>query len=185
MQIEEIILKNHNLIYLVLKQLHLYSKIDEFYDIGLIGLVKGVKTYNPKLKIKESTYLTKCIKMEILQELRKQSSMKRGRGYMTLSLDSEEYSTEEGNTCSLLNAIPNDVCIEDDFIKKETIHEIYKCIELLEPRERFIVYSTYGINGFKHLTQEELSKKLKCSQANVSRLRSKAICKIKQKMKGW
>lgn len=185
MNVEEIILKNHNLIYLVLKQLNLYSKLDEYYDIAVIGLVKGAKAYNPSLNFKESTYLCKCIKRELLHEIKKQSCIKRGHGYLTLSLDSEEYSTKEGTTSSLLNSIPNDVCIEDDFIKSEKLKAVYKCIETLSPRERFVISSAYELNGFKHLTQKELSKQLKCSQAQVSRIRSKALSKIKEKMKEW
>lgn len=33
---EELILNNQNLIYVVLKKLHLYDRLDEFYDIGMI-----------------------------------------------------------------------------------------------------------------------------------------------------
>jgi len=185
MTVEEIILNNHNLIYLVLKQLNLYSKLDEYYDIAVIGLVKGAKTYNPNFKIKVSTYLCKCIRMEILTEIRKQHSVKRGVGCTTLSLDSEEYATKEGKSSTLLDAIPSNTCIEEELINETQLKEIYKCIESLDTRKKFIIYSSYGVNGYECLTQQKIAAKLKCSQAQVSRIRSKAISEIKEKMKEW
>lgn len=185
MTVEKLILNNHNLIYLVLKQLNLYSKLDEYYDIAVIGLVKGAKTYNPKLKIKASTYLCKCIRTEILAEIRKQQSVKRGVGCTILSLDSEEYSTKEGNSSTLLDAIPSNTCIEEEFIIEEKLREIYRCIESLDARKKFIIYSSYGVNGYEYLTQQEIAVKLNCSQAQVSRIRSNALSELKEKMKEW
>ena len=41
---------NIKLIYFVLKQLNMYNKdgIEEYFDLGMIGLVKGTRTYKKK-----------------------------------------------------------------------------------------------------------------------------------------
>ena len=54
---EKLILDNINLIYMVLKKYNLYNQLDEYYDIGMIGLVKGANTYSGDKGYKTSTYL--------------------------------------------------------------------------------------------------------------------------------
>ena len=75
---------NLNLIYFVLKQLNMYNKdgIDEYFDVGMLGLVKGLKTYSES-KGAVSTYLVKCIRNEIGIELRNQRADKRNKGHIS------------------------------------------------------------------------------------------------------
>ena len=63
---EKLILDNINLIYMVLKRYNLYNQLDEYYDIGMIGLVKGANSFSEDKGYKVSTYLTSCITYEIL-----------------------------------------------------------------------------------------------------------------------
>ena len=49
----KLILENINLVYHILKKMGLYDKLDEYYDIGIIGLVKASKKYDKsKVKLK-------------------------------------------------------------------------------------------------------------------------------------
>ena len=68
---EKLVLDNVNLIYLVLKKLGLYNNHEEYFDLGMIGLVKGAKTFNKELGYNASTYLYRCIYNEIYCHLRK------------------------------------------------------------------------------------------------------------------
>ena len=52
---EKLILDNINLIYMVLKRYNLYNQLDEYYDIGMIGLVKGANTFSEDKGYKVST----------------------------------------------------------------------------------------------------------------------------------
>ena len=61
--------RNIKLVYRVVN-LHFGGNPD-LYDVGMIGLVKGAKSYDPT-KNKEANYLCKCIKNEILLFLRKE-----------------------------------------------------------------------------------------------------------------
>ena len=60
---EKEIFENENLIYFVLKQKNLSP--EEFYDLGMIGLIKGIKSFDPSKGYARSTYLVACIKNEI------------------------------------------------------------------------------------------------------------------------
>ena len=79
---------NINLIYFVLKQLNIYNKdgIDEYFDVGMLGLVKGLKTYSESKGV-ISTYLVKCIRNEIVMELRNQKANKRNNGVKPISIN--------------------------------------------------------------------------------------------------
>lgn len=44
---EQMILENLNLVYFILKQMGLYKDKEEWFDVGIIGLIKGIKGYNP------------------------------------------------------------------------------------------------------------------------------------------
>lgn len=66
----QMFLRNERLIYLAIKRLNLISMDDDFYDIGLIGIAKGINTYDKSKNIKESTYLYKCIYYEIVKYIK-------------------------------------------------------------------------------------------------------------------
>lgn len=97
----KIVLENQKLITYAIKQCHLQKQYDEFYDIAMIGLVKGAKNYNENLEIALSTYLIKVIKNEILQELRKKTSEKRKTDINVVSINKEISSDKQGNSLTL------------------------------------------------------------------------------------
>lgn len=68
---EQMILENLNLVYFILKQMGLYKDKEEWFDVGIIGLIKGIKGYNPDYGLALSTFVCRCIKNEILIEIRK------------------------------------------------------------------------------------------------------------------
>lgn len=75
--INDIMSEHIKLVYLAYNKLdknyYVIKEKDELYAVGLIGLWKGVKTYDKTKKIKPSTYLYRCIKNEMLMFLRGQS----------------------------------------------------------------------------------------------------------------
>ena len=46
----ELIENNINLVYHVIKQLGLYNKLEDYYDVGLIGLVKAAKNFDEDMR---------------------------------------------------------------------------------------------------------------------------------------
>lgn len=169
---DKLISENINLIYFVLKKLNLYNRCDEFFDIGMIGLIKGIKNFNPELGYKVSTYLCSTIRNEILMSMRKKE-------LPTISFDDIIATDPNGNELTYHEITPSDVDIEKSIIEKEEIKLVYKCIDKLKDKEKFIICSLYGVNNHKQLTQSEIASKLNISQAQVSRLKNKTIAKIK------
>lgn len=179
---EKLILDNINLIYMVLKRYNLYNQLDEYYDIGMIGLVKGANTYSRDKGYKASTYLTSCITNEILAYKRKQSMQKRGNGIQDISIYTQ--INDNGKELYLLDIIPSKENIEDNIIKKERLELIYKEMFKLSERDKFIICSAYSLLGYKELTQIQISKKTNITQAQVSRIIKKFIKECKEKYNG-
>lgn len=54
----------------------------------------------------------------------------------------------------------------------------------LSERDKLIICSTYGLLGYKELTQIQISKKTNITQAQVSRIIKKFIKECKEKYNG-
>lgn len=168
---EKIVSDNINLIYMVLKKYGLYRKLDEYYDVGLIGLIKGVKTFDDSKGYSISTYLVRCITNEVLAYQRKMTMKKRGGGIKDISI----YTPINEEEKELLEVIPSNEDIEENIIKKEQLEMIYKEISKLSDRDKFIICSSYGLLDHKELTQYETANKLGVGQSTVSRVIKKFI----------
>lgn len=165
---EELITKNINLIYVVLKKYHLYGDLEEYFDIGMIGLVKGAKSYDESKGYKPSTYLTTCISRTIFRYIRNQKMIKRGGGTKNISIYTP--INDDGKEIYLVDTIPSNEDIEENAIKKEQIEFIYKEIFKLKERDKFIICSKYELLGYEKLTQDELAKSTGISQSQVCRI---------------
>lgn len=176
---EKLILENTNLIYHVLQKLKLYAKRDEYYDVGLIGLIKGVKQFNPQLNFKLSTYLYKCIENEILREIRMENSEKRKCHKNAISLDTPLKVDER---LTLSDVIPSDFSIEEQAIEEERIQIIYKEISNLSEKERLTINYYFGLNEFEQLKEVQIAERLNVSQAYVNKIKNKAVQKIKDRL---
>ena len=179
---EKLILDNINLIYMVLKRYNLYNELDEYYDVGMIGLVKGANNFDESKGYKPSTYLTSCITYEILNYKRKQSMQKRGNGIQNISLYTQ--INDNGKELYLLDIIPSKENIEDNIIKKEKIELIYKKILELNERDKLIICSTYGLLGYKGLTQNQIAENTNITQGHISRIIKKFIKECKETYNG-
>lgn len=148
---------------------------DDLISIGSIGLIKGIKTYNPKKSIKLSTYISKCIENEILMYFR-----------ATKKLNNEVYLEEpigkdkDDNMISLKDILENDdKPIDEEIDLKLRISRLYKKIKtVLKDRERAIIELRFGLKGKKPITQREIANKMGISRSYVSRIESKALGKL-------
>ena len=176
---ESLVIDNENLIYHILKKLHLYDQREEYYDIGMIGLVKAAKTFDETKGYKFNTYAVSIIFNEILGYRRKENSDKRKIIYNSISLNTIVYEN-----ITLEETIENNVDIEQELIKKEQIKELYKAISLLKAEDQIVLKYSYGLNNCHRLTQNEIADLLNKSQAQVSRIRIRAIKQLKKHLKG-
>ena len=168
---QKIVLENLRLVTLVIKKLNVNYDFNDLTSIGLIGLCKGAKSFDPSKGYKASTYLTRCIQNEIFYHFRNIRKPTNN----AISID-----TSIADNLTIEDTIADDVDIEEDMIKKDQLNIVKMAIQSLSEKEQIVIVHRYEIGGVKKLTQEQLAKKLNTSQANVSRLRSRAIKKIKK-----
>lgn len=180
---ESLVTDNINLIYFVLKKMHLYNKIEEYYDVGMIGLCKAAKGFDPSKGYVFNTYASRCINSEILTYIRRKKANTRKANYNTISLNTIIYSNGEDSEITLENLLPSKINIEEEVIKKEQIKQLYIALSKLNERELDIISSLYGLNGVKQLTQMELKEKYNLSQAQISRIKNKSIDKLRKLLK--
>ena len=181
---ENLILDNINLIYFILGKMNLYDKRDYFYDIGLIGLVKAANDFDENKGYKFSTYAGNCIKNELLVFIRKEKTNKRKANYNAISLDTPIYSNGKDDEITLVDTLQSgNGDIEEELIKQEEKELLYKSLTKLKEKELLVINYSYGLNGYKELTQKEIATKLNISQAQVSRIRVKGIKKLENMMK--
>ena len=179
---EKLVTDNVNLIYYILGKLNLYHKRDEYFDIGMIGLVKAAKNFEPDKNYLFSTYAGSCIYKELLRYIRGEKSLKRKVNNNAISLNKIIYDNGE-NTISLEDTLISDFNIEEEILKKEEIEDLHIALSKLKLLELKVLEYTFGLNGAEELTQQELSKKYNLSQAQISRIKNKAIKKLREELK--
>lgn len=156
-------IENEQLIYHILKKHNLTHRIDDLYDIGLIGLVRGETSYNGAKNVKKSTYLYNCIKNEIFSEIRKENRSKRKADIIPI----ENHHLEN---------ISNDTDLEQDTLTREQINELYSNLFKLPIYEQYVVYQTY-ING---RTQKEIAYKLGFDVSKVKLLKKRGLKQMRE-----
>lgn len=68
---------------------------EEALSVALLGITRGINTYDERKGAKWGTYLYRCAQLEVYVEWRKQNTHKRGKGYATVSLDELKEKGEE------------------------------------------------------------------------------------------
>lgn len=177
---EKLVQENIKIIYFVLKKNNLYFRKDELYDIGLIGLVNGINTFDDTKGYKLSTYIYMCIRNEIFKNLRKEIADKRQATVISLNsiIDDEKQSELE----DMLGYDPN---YDEELIKNEILEKINKRTSLLPKKQYEIVSHLFGLNGYEVLSQRDIAKKYKCSQTEISRTKTKYIRMLKYYLKDY
>lgn len=152
---EQVILNNVGIVGLVLKSLNLNPLDEDLFQIGLIGLVKTINTFDPDKGVKVFTYAMPIIRNEMLTTLRKK------RIIPTFSLD-EPYQLENGDLVNFSEMIAYSRCFEEEVIADMQMKQIFS---KLSDREKKIISLSMGGK-----TQREIAKICGISQAQVSRI---------------
>lgn len=138
--------------------------IEDYYDLAAIGLCKAGSKFDGS-KSKFSTYAYKCMFTTVFTEIRDRKAEKRIQDYQVVYYQTELDDSNGGDTSTFLNYIPSKENVEDNVLSK-IIFEEY--MNKLKERDRqiFALFS----DGYK---QQDISKIVGCSQAQVSRVRKK------------
>jgi len=177
------VLISHNLrlvVYLARKFENTGVGVEDLISIGTIGLIKGIRTFNPEKNIKLATYASRCIENEILMHLRRTNKLK-----LEVSFDEPLNVDWDGNELLLSDILGT----EEDVIYRdlETEAEIAllrKAMEKLTEKERTIIELRYGYNqkNEKEMTQKEVADLLGISQSYISRLEKKIMLRLRREI---
>ncbi len=155
-----------------------YQNVDEdmedLISIGTIGLFKAVASFDSG-KGKLSTYASRCIDNELLMLLRsKKKTSKEVSLYEPIGTD------KEGNEINLLDIIESEqVDVIDKMELGSNIKKLGTILQMLDEREKEIIYLRYGLATGKEVTQREIGQMLGISRSYVSRIEKKALHKLR------
>lgn len=137
-----------------------FDQKEELFQVGLIGLIKAVDTFDIDKGFSFSTYAKKCIMNEISMYFRK--------------------NNKDENHLNDLNDF-SDIDLEENYIEQEEKIIILKMIKDLPEREKEIILMYFGFYG-KLYTQLEIANKFGIGQSYVSRLIKSIIVKFRKEI---
>lgn len=153
-----------------------HQDIEDYMEIGIIGLIKAVDSYDPSKGVKFSTYSFKCIQNELMMEIRRN---KKHKG--TLSLD-YMINNGEKDICSYLNnfADPEDINETiDDIISIKTIKKVIAT--KINTNQASVLNARYFTTQDVQ-SQLQVSQDLQMSQSYVSRLEQRGIKNLQHEL---
>ncbi|MDD2490390.1 MAG: sigma-70 family RNA polymerase sigma factor [Bacilli bacterium] len=144
---------------------------EDLISIGTIGLIKAINNYKIEKNVKLATFAAVCIENQILMYLRKNK-----KHNQTMSLEEPICINNDGDELSLMDMlVSSDDIIEEEVIKKESIHEVINALSLLDDKQKKVIVLRY----LEYMTQKEIGNILGISQSLVSRIEKEALKKIK------
>ena len=174
---EKIINDYQKIVSYVIKNMKLSYRFDELYDIGIIGFVNGINTYDSNKGVKLITYICECVKKQILQYL--QHERRKKREAKIISLNTIINDTE------LIETIPSYYDFDRNLYLEEINYAINRRLSWLSKRDEIIFKHIYGIDGYKKLNISELEKKFKMSKQNIQRIKKKIIGILRYEIKDY
>ena len=151
---------------------------EELVAVGILGLIKGVNTFDNEKNIKFSTYAGTCINNEIGMFIRKEK-----KHLCNESLNCCLKSEGEGNELTIEDTLADEtVDFASDFEKDYTNKVVRELVNKLPDRDREIISLYFGFNDDKVYTQSEIAKKFKISQKHVCKLLKKNVIRIKEEL---
>lgn len=153
---------------------------DDLISIGVIGLIKAIKTFDISKNTRLATYAARCVENEIFMHFR---TLRHQNGEISLS---EPIDTDsEGNALELMDILGSEEDMFEDLLKSDRAGALREAVATaLDPREREIIRLRYGLGGTRPLTQRETAARLAISRSYVSRIEKGAISRLREAMRG-
>ena len=156
------------------------ENLDDLFQIGCIGLIKAINTFNPEKNIKLATYASRCIENEILMYLRRNNKTK-----MEVSIDEPLNVDWDGNELLLSDILGTDEDVIYRGIENEVERKLLmNAVSKLSKREKTIVRLRFGLGTVdgQEMTQKEVAGLLGISQSYISRLEKKIMRQLKKEI---
>ena len=172
---EKLILENQRLVYYRIRQLEITvnpSDYEDFVSIGTIGLIKAATTFDASKNITFATYASRCIDNEIFMYCRKTKKYANN-----ISINEPIKNSEDAKELTLGDTLEDSGA---DFVEKiinqeEYIRLVSIVLNCLEGLKRKVLL--YAMGNETHI---EIAKELNISQGYVSRIKAKAIRKVRE-----
>ena len=170
---------NHNL-RLVISIVKNYQsqryELEDLFQIGCIGLMQAINSFDYKRNISFSTYATSCIKNQILIHFKQDKNIRNA-----ISLNQPLYANKDGNE-RILEDILSDQKFEvlGDYLEKEEKKLLNDCLLKLRERDRKIIMLSFGFYNNRCYTQKEIAEIFNMTQQMVSQIITKSIIILKK-----
>ncbi len=170
---EKIIKDYDKIINFVIRSMKLGHKHDELFDIGMIGFVNGINTFDPNKGYKYISYLYDCIKNEILHQLQYDKRKKRECSIVSLN-------TKISRDTELQDMIGYDTdYLQDNYID-ELMQTINDRMSFMTRKEQLVFNHLYGLNGYDELTPKQITEKYGFSRQSIYQIRKVTLRKLKR-----
>lgn len=150
--------------------------MEDLFQIGSIGLIKAVNTFDSEKNFKLATYATRCIENEILMHLRK------NKRYSVESSIYEPFSVgKDGEELYLSDVLGTDgEEISANIEKKEEKQRLYNALSSLNEKDRRVIILRFGLQrGGREYTQKEVADSIGVSQSYLSRIEKRILSNLR------
>ena len=150
---------------------------DDLISTGIIGLIKGVMTFDCTKNNRLATYAARCIENELLMLLRTKKKLSR-----EISMQERIGTDQDGRELRLMDILESEpVDILDEMEQEKNILRLRECLKrVLDGRELQVICERYGLLGRKERTQREIAKELGISRSYVSRIEKRAVERLRE-----
>lgn len=140
-----------------------YSQ-EDLVQIGCLGLVKAIDTFDIEKGFSFSSYAATCIKNEILMFLRKHKN-----DIDTKSFDEVVYYSKAGDEFKLKDLLSDGFNLEEETEKKEIYKKIRELIREMPERDKKTIMLRFGFYNNRIYSQREIADIVGISQPCVLR----------------
>lgn len=155
------------------------SDQEDLISIGIIGLIKGISTFDSSKGARLATYAARCVENEILMYFRGQ---RKSAGDVSLSEIIE--TGKDGSAISFMDVVCSDEDLFEHLSDQESYRKLYEKIgTCLDEREKKVILLRYGIGNRDPMTQSEVAALCGISRSYVSRIEKKALQKLEKELR--
>ena len=170
------------------------DNLDDLFQIGVVGLIKAVDNFDLEFNVRFSTYAVFMIEGEIKRYIRDNNQIRISRSIKELAYQIINYKEEYelyialsslGEPMSIFEPIYNDGGdtiylldqLEDSSVKDlDKMLSLKEALSKIKDKERTIIMKRY----FYGMSQSEIARDLRISQAQVSRIENSALNSVKK-----
>ena len=146
---------------------------DDLIQVGMIGLIKAIRSFSPEKGASFHTFALLCIDRNIISAVRMSLSAKRIPPSSLLYIDQSDDDSPDAESL-LYDRKPNP---EDAIISKDTVERINARLSGLLSKTEFEVFELY----LKGCSYDTIAERLSISRKSVDN----AVCRAKGKLKNY